>query len=393
MLSICVERKGTIIAAVLTFFLVLVGATFIATGSEVSGNAIGSSDGNTPFEDLVSELGGAVPGDEIVLAEDAIMTESVEIPEGVTLVIQEGVTLVMGDGDSTIVLTVIGHLNVKQGGEVVRPVQSSDTSPIILVEGVVSMVDENSVPDDMMTDCVSFSMDSDGMQIHVHSNLEYASENASYGEVLVHGDVVGQDVVFSGEGDSDLLVIIVDEHNSLTVSSIVLRDAELDVRSKILSGGVDGPIIKQGLFTGTIVAESMGGDARIQADKASSFIVESSSIMDYGIDVAVMYVTGSPEGDFIVSSGVVRVDGYFGLNHFETGIGYSNATIAEGAEIVVPVGAWFFAAGEEDAWADLDGEVTIHAGSTVDISYASVTGHISISNGADFSISPMFPGR
>ncbi len=386
MLNMAVGRKGSLMAVVLASFLVFAGAMFIATGSEASGDATGSGDGSTPFDDLVSELGGSVPGDVIVLDEDATMTKSVEIPEGVTLVIQEGVTLVMGDGDRNVVLTVAGHLDVKQGGGIVRPVQSPDTAPVISVEGVVSMVDEGSVADDMMTDHVSFCMDSDGVQIHVHSNLEYASENASHGEVLIHGDIVGQDVVFSGESDSDLLVIIVDKHNSLTVSSIVLRNAELDVRSKIVSGGEDGTTIEQGLFTGTVVAESMGGDARIQADKASSFIIESSSIMDYGIDVAVMFVTGSPEGDFVVSSGVVRVDGYFGLNHFETGIGYSNASIAEDAEIVVPAGAWFFASGEEDALADIDGEVTIHAGSTVDISYASVTGCISISDGADFSI-------
>ncbi len=339
------------------------------------------------YSGLAFALKNAEDGDIIILNQDARITESISVPEGVTLVVPEGMILTIGDFDENVTLTVEGKLDVRSGGMVTKAKVAVDTEVTIEVPGVIIMADEEAVPDDLMSDYVSFNMDVEDGEVHVHSNLEYAAENDTYGRIQVYGDVVAGDVTFT-KAPSKTFDVMVHPGSSLTVSSITLYGADLNVYVDYDDNGTEDQSddsIVAGSFTGTIIVPIDDDPVIIKAEGSAAFTVDAVMV-DGEVDSAIL--EGNPIGRFSIESGTVHVDGILRLVNWDHAIYDADASISGDATLVVREAAGLLVLGQDETgrYVQIGGKVIMQSGSVMEAHHAYISGEVLIECGSDSMI-------
>ena len=314
------------------------------------------------YSGLVLALQNAVAGDVITLKQDADITKSVTIPEGVTLVVPKNVTLTVGDVEDDVTLTVAGQLDVQNGGSVAK-VGSNDVA--IAIPGIVTMATEGSVPDALMDDYVSFDMKVDGRNVHVHSNLAYAAENAVNGAVDVIGDVSGGDVTFTQAEKGVAITITVTADSTLVVGTLTLV-------------GDGASIIATGEITGTISAAA----GSVDLDKVSgiTFIVGVEETIDSKVDVVI--VDGTPEGSLEVASGTISAADGFEMNATKN----NKMSVASGATIIVKNEFTTSGVSADKAFVIVDGTISVVKDGEAIIADTTVNGTIDVASEGTLNI-------
>ncbi|MBR1973910.1 MAG: hypothetical protein IKA33_04505, partial [Candidatus Methanomethylophilaceae archaeon] len=224
------------------------------------------------------------------------------------------------------------------------------------------------------------------------SNLAYAAENATYGIVKVVGDVTGGDVTFTEDekksGSEDLVVLVLNTGNTLSVSSITLEGASL--------------VVAYTTFTGTVRAAADGGVAEIEASKlAGRYIVSSEVQEDVDGKTDLMTVAGETTGKVTLSSGTITVgtldlvgyvQGAIGVPNTAPSLDYlilnnddgSESSISADATLIVPEGKQFLAGGDasEDHLLAIDGTVVVQTELIAAFCGSAINGTVSVDNGA-----------
>ena len=353
------------------------------------------TEGSITYCGLILAIKNAQAGDVIeIVGTDAVIDESVTIPEGVTLLVPAKSALTIGDeeGDK-VTLTVDGTLKVTGG---VVDVEGNEDVTKIVINGVVAINgDMDKVGTDyaevvaVSDDYVVFEMKVDGKYVTVMSNIAYAAENATYGVVAVIGDVTGGDVTFTeAEKASKPLQVLV-YGSTLTVSSITLVNSEIFVWDVYGVDENDDPIfVSSSTFTGVIKAASASGVASIDASKSGEFSIESTFEEDVDGKTDLMLVTGIPYGEFSIVSGTITVDEILVLlNSSIDDVSY-NASVESEATVVVPEGTIFETGAQisEDKYVVIAGKIVVEAGAEVYIYAAIISGTISIENNATATV-------
>jgi len=298
-------------------------------------------DGDTEtYSGLVLALQNATEGDVITLKQNADITKSVTIPEGVTLVVPRDVDLFIGDDEDDVTLTVVGKLEVQTGGNVIKAEGSEDVS--LSIVGVVTFGDDNymdylipttSTDKVMVDDFVLFEKKVDGKVIDVLSNLTYASENADEGTVIVYGDVSAGDITFTmGERATEFEVGFGKDNSTITVGTMTLvSNGKADITFETVTSFINGTI--NGTVTGT-VASAVGS---VDMNKVSGITVAVGIATDVDGTTDYMTVFGTLDGKMSVATGTVTVNDDASANTLTVGSSKDDIlTIASGAIIAVP---------------------------------------------------------
>jgi len=365
---------------------------------------LNETDTTATYSGLVLALQNAVAGDVITIKQDAVISKSVTIPEGVTLEVPKGTKLTIGDAvdKEKVTLTVAGTLKVT-GGTVDAIIGDDVNNPItnVVIPGQVILNGDHMFIESnpyqslfyVSDDYVKFSMRVDGKDVTVMSNLAYAAENATYGIVKVVGDVTGGDVTFTEDekksGSEDLVVLVLNAGNTLSVSSITLEGASL--------------VVAYTTFTGTVRAAADGGVAEIEASKlAGRYIVSSEVQEDVDGKTDLMTMSGEPEGKVVLSSGTITVGSLDLVDYVQGVINVPNtgpntdhlvlknngdgneSSISADATFIVPKGKQFLAEGDasEDHLLAIDGTVVVQTELIAAFCGSEINGTVSVENGA-----------
>ncbi len=344
---------------------------------------------------LILAIRNAQAGDVIeIVGTDAVIEESVIIPEGVTLLVPQKAALTIGDDEDKVVLTVKGTLKVTQGTIAIKA--NSETE--VVVDGVVAIngLSENNTNytnvKNVSDDFVMFEMKVDGKYVTVMSNIAYAAENAVEGKVTVFGDVSGGDVTFT-QKDKPLenLIINVDKGATLSVSSMTLVGATLKVGATVVAD-------KAPYFSGTVKAAAADGVSEIEAVKACNFTIASGIEEDVDGKTDVMYVAGIPMGEFTLASGTITVtdvDYTFGsltiggFLAFEVKDLKTSVSVESGVTLVVPKDVSFGTVAFVDENVVIAGDIIVKEGANVGLFGAIVSGQVTVEPGADVDIGTM----
>ncbi|MBR1973535.1 MAG: hypothetical protein IKA33_02535, partial [Candidatus Methanomethylophilaceae archaeon] len=341
------------------------------------------------YSGLILALRNAQSGQTIEIDGAAEIDESVTIPEGVTLLVPQKATLTVGDDEDKVVLTVKGTLKVTQGTIAIKAYSETE----VVVDGVVAIngLSENNTNytnvKEVSDDFVMFEMKVDGKYVTVMSNIAYAAENAVEGEVTVFGDVSGGDVTFTEkEKPLEDLVIVVDDGATLSVSSMTLVGATLEVGSTAVIGKVP-------YFSGAVKATAADGVSEIEAVKACNFTIASGIEEDVDGKTDVMYVAGIPQGEFTLASGTINVGKMtfvIGQNNNFTGLFASeikeektSVSVADGVTLVVPDDVSFMTNAFVDENVVIAGDIIVKEGANVRLFGAIVSGQVTVESGAN----------
>ncbi len=302
------------------------------------------------YSGLAGALKAAESGDVITIQQNATISEDLEIKEGVTLVIPKGKTLSIGNEDKDIALTVNGKLEVQKGGVVTKADNAQDVE--FVVNGVIT--DDISNRDNFsgmeIYNFVAFQLDKKTV---CYSNIVYASENASFGNVTIVGTHSVGDITFTKATDAADLTVILSKFDdtfgtkdySLSVNSLTLKGAQI-----VVVGAVS--------FNGTIVGASDNGTASIVFEDASGFVVGqyAEAKVTGNVDHLVIASVDEEEpvskfiGKMTVATGIVTIgveitngESSFAYDDMiVTGAKTNSLTVAEGATLVVPKGSLLF---------------------------------------------------
>jgi len=318
--------------------LVIMDKEYGLEGDNLTYQVFTETETTATYSGLVLALRNASEGDTItIVGETAKIEKSVTIPEGVTLVVPSKAALTIGSADEKVVLTVAGTLKVTGGA--VDIINNDNTE--VKVPGVIMFVGDlttgNTVNHELVDeadDYVRFTMKVDGKVNTVYSNLAYAAENATDGDVTVFGDVTGGDVTFTmGEKSTGLLIEFEDEA-TLTVSTMTFVSNE--------KGSVEMNLMS-GEFTGTLASAA----GSVDLVKVSGVYFSVYTVIDVDGSTDVMTVDGVNEsydvegfdGKMSVASGTVTVG--YSSEYYKLVVGDSKddiLTIASGATLLVPEG-------------------------------------------------------
>ena len=337
------------------------------------------------YSGLVLALQNAVAGDVITIVGDSSKIEkSVTIPEGVTLVVPKGTTLEVGDDDSKVVLTVAGELQVAGTVSVVPVTDDTNGNPVnpveVLIPGVITyagdLITTSEIPAlvGKAKDYVSFLMKVDGKNTSVFSNLTYASENATDGDVTVYGTVSAGDITFTMGEKSDGLIIAGASigTNTMSVSSITLVCNGKDNQNVALN-------TTNLEVTGT-VASAAGS---VDLSKVKSLTVTVGVVTDVDGTTDIMTVAGTPTGSVEIVSGTVTAVSGFTLTANKD----KAMSIASDATLVIDTAGVFINGTKADkVFAIVDGTISIIEGGELAVTYATVNGNIDVASAGQFTI-------
>ncbi|MBR1974205.1 MAG: hypothetical protein IKA33_06005, partial [Candidatus Methanomethylophilaceae archaeon] len=222
------------------------------------------TDDSITYSGLVLALQNAVSGDTITITgQTAEISESVTIPEGVTLVVPAQSKLTVGSETEDVTLTINGVLDVQRSG-VLEAKDNGDIKNIIVVNGVLK---DGTETDSIITtfgmeDFVAFEMKIDGRLIDVYSNLAFASENFAGETVTIYGDVSAGDITF--DADDDALTIQFAYITQMVNSTPTAIESSLSIGTMTLVGenitiltikdANATPVFGKGFITGTVAS-------------------------------------------------------------------------------------------------------------------------------------------
>jgi len=320
------------------------------------------------YSGLVLALQNAIAGDVITLKQDATISKSTTIPEGVTLVVPKNVTLSIGDEDDKVTLTVAGTLEVEGSVKAVDGAESVE----ILIPGEIIGADKVTAP---MDDYISFDMKVDGRTVHVHSNLAYAAENAVNGLIEVIGNVSGGDVTFTQAEKGDDISISIGVDSTLAVGTLTLVGDGATITAIKTTDATK----KNGTITG-IIATAAGS---VDLNKVSDLIIEVDVDETVDSKTDVMIVKGSPVGTFNVASGTITAADKFQMNATKD----NKMSIASGAVLLVDAEFITNGVADDEAFVIVDGTISIIKDGEVTIAGTTINGNIDVASGATLDIS------
>ena len=345
------------------------------------------------YSGLAGALKNAVSGDVITLQQDAVLSEDTEIKEGVTLVVPKGKTLFVGNKDKEITLTINGKLEVQKDG-FVKLSEDEGTVDAMGVEMVINGVvtDSTSNEDNFLgfdaTDFVWFQLDK---KTNCLSNINYAAQNASFGDVVIIGTHSAGDVTFKKGADAEYLTVILfkeanpdEKEYGLSVNSITLDGAALCVYGAVS-------------FNGTIVGDSDAGVASISFEGAKNFAVVQYMESKVTGDIEHLTIAAVLDGKATVVAGTITVGSGFAIGDYifdldevsVSGSKTNTLVIAEGATLIVPKGmALETSCGTGDVVLFVEGTLLVDEG-TADIENAAISGTLNI-EGKNVTVSNTF---
>ncbi|MBR1973966.1 MAG: hypothetical protein IKA33_04785, partial [Candidatus Methanomethylophilaceae archaeon] len=282
------------------------------------------------------------------------------------------VDLFIGDDEDKVTLTVAGKLEVQNGGEVKKATGAVETT--IAIPGVVTMSADNAITVDKMTDYVEFTMKVDGKDVHVHSNLAYAAENAVNRDVTIKGDVSGGDVTFTYDGKIQALAIKVPVNSTLTVGTLTLIGDGASIQADKATGTDEN-----GIVTGTIATAA----GSVDLVKASNVTLATSVDVDVDGSTDVVTVTGAPIGSFAVASGTVTAATGFAMNATKD----NKMSVASDATLVIDSTDVVINGTETDkVYVIVDGTISITGDGALAVTYTTVNGNIDVASAGQLTI-------
>ena len=147
-----------------------------------------------------------------------------------------------------------------------------------------------------MKDYVKFNMKVDGKQIVVYSNLTYAAENVSSGDVTVFGNVTAGDITFNSD---DAALSIVFNNATGAFGTISVGTMTLAGEEGVTLSTVNGTI------TGTIASAA----GSIDLSATNGITISSGIVEDVEGTTDYLYVNGTLNGKMVVSTGTVTMNG------------------------------------------------------------------------------------
>ena len=253
------------------------------------------------YSGLVLALRNAAEGDVITVVKAGEIEKSVTIPEGVTLVVPNGSTLTIGSEKDDVTLTVAGTLKVE--GTVEADVTNKKVE--IAVPGTIMEIGSGDIVfvDDttgdveiVMDDYVTFNTKIDGRATVVYSNLAYAAENATEGDVTIFGDVSAGDITFTmGEKAGEFVIGFGKTDSTMTVGTMTLVS---NGKANIVLATANGAV------TGTIAAAA----GSVDLNKVSGITIAVSIVTDVDGTTDYMTVDETLAGSMTVATGTVTVD-------------------------------------------------------------------------------------
>ncbi|MBR1973160.1 MAG: hypothetical protein IKA33_00585, partial [Candidatus Methanomethylophilaceae archaeon] len=334
--------------------------------SKLTYQVLNETETTATYRGLVLALQNAVAGDVITLKQNADITKSVTIPEGVTLVVPKNVTLSIGSSKDDVTLTVAGTLKVE------GTVNEKTTTKEIAIE-VPGVIIKTGTLGVMPEDYVEFTMKIDGRLTTVYSNLAYAAANAVDGDVKVYGDISGGDVTFT-VADKKTLTITVTNDSTLSVGTLTLVGAGASITT---ADAVPANDKEAGIITGTIAAAA--GSVDLNKVYGITFTVGVETTVDASTDVVT--IAGTPVGSFEVATGIITAAEGFAMNASKD----NKMSVASGATLLIKKA--FTATGIVDATnADtvydvvVDGTISVIEGGNVTITYTTVNGTIDVAS-------------
>ena len=321
------------------------------------------------YSGLILALKNAQAGDVIEVVGNAVIDESVTIPEGVTLAVPNKSALTVGDDKGEkVTLTVEGTLKV--AGGTVSVIDTVKDQTEILIPGVVAIngTIESTATQvfeiDTESDYVKFEMKVDGKYVTVMSNLAYAAENATYGNVTVVGDITGGDVTFTKAEKGEAIAFSVPETATLVVGTLTLV-------------GEGCTFDAYGDVTGTIASAA----GSVDLVKASAITIAVSVETDVDGTTDIMTVTGTPVGSVAVATGTVTAS-----NFVMSATKDNNMSVESGATLAINGISYIMGDSNVKAYVAIDGNVTVLEDKVANISFAQITGTVQVQAGAILNI-------
>jgi len=280
------------------------------------------------YSGLVLALRNATEGDVITVVKAGEIEKSVTIPEGVTLVVPNGSTLTIGSEKDDVTLTVAGTLKVEGTVEAADDAQEVE----IAVPGTIMEIGSGDIvfADDttgdveiIIDDYVTFNTKVDGRATVVYSNLAYAAENATEGDVTVFGDVSAGDVTFTMGEKATGMTIKFDANSTDSTMTIGTMTLVSNGKANIVLATAKGAV------TGTIAAAA----GSVDLNKVSGITIAVSIVTDVDGSTDYMTVDETLAGSMTVATGTITVD--------ELSVGSTEKnvlTIDTDATLVIPSG-------------------------------------------------------
>ena len=327
------------------------------------------TDDSITYSGLVLALQNAVSGDTITITgQTAEISESVTIPEGVTLVVPAQSKLTVGSETEDVTLTINGVLDVQRSGILAN--ETASYKETIVINGVLKDGAEtaNLITTFGMEDFVAFEMKIDGRLIDAYSNLAFASENFSGETITIYGDVSAGDITFDA-GD-DALTIQFAYITQMVNSTPTVIESSLSIGTMTLVGEnitiltIEDtnatPVIGKGFITGTVASAAGSMDL----NKVTGITISTAVDEDVEGTTDLLYVNGTLDGKMTVATGTVTMDADLtvGTDKDDILTIASGATLSNGGKILTVEDAAISASVKQYAALIVDGTLSVVKG-------------------------------
>ena len=334
------------------------------------------------YTGLLGALEASVSGDVITLMQSATLKKDATVKEGVTLVIPKNITLTMGSTTADIKLTVNGKLDIQ--GAIAK---DSSYKTVIAVNGAIAVTGSFTPATFELKDYATFTEKVDGKNTTFYSNLTFASETITDGNVTVYGDVSAGDIKFTKAERATGIVVkfATSGDNTISVGSMTLSGAELQTAG--------------GKVSGTIVATAAGSDAQIQLNGVTGVTITSMSTVETLGTIDYLKITGISgssyelTGNVTITTGTVTLGGNLKVGKTTSDV----LTVADGATLAVvndttlTVDQMNAPAGTAKYYGlTVDGTVSVVKGTLTITGWALVNGTISIEDSETSTVSATY---